>query len=297
MTDAIADLDTFLGESSARVDAALDAWLPPAEGDDPIAVLGRAMRHIALSGGKRLRPALVFAGCLDVDGESDDALGAAVAIEMVHAYSLVHDDLPCMDDATLRRGKPCVHVLHGEAMGVLAGDALLTQAFEVLAEHTPDACPVGEMVVCLARASGWAGMVGGQVLDLDGEAARPDVERVRRIHLGKTAALLAGALRLGVLAGRGERARAERLEAAGRELGLAFQIVDDLLDLEVDAQQLGKDAGDVEAGKMTWPAAVGREQAWDDARACVARARPLVAGGAAEGLLVQLGERILSRRN
>lgn len=291
----MSDLSRFLEQGSQRIDEALRAWLPEAS---QAGVLAEAMRHIALSGGKRLRPALVVLGCRDVGGADEDALGAAVALELIHAYSLVHDDLPCMDDATLRRGKPCVHVLHGEAMGVLAGDALLTQAFEVLAEHTPAGRPVGSMVAALARAAGWEGMVGGQVLDLAAEDQQPDLERVRAIHLGKTAALLAVSLRLGVLAGGGSEERAAELERAGTQLGLAFQIVDDLLDLEEDAEALGKDAGaDAQNGKMTWPAVVGLEQARADARALLDEARPALASGAASELLLAVADRILSRRS
>jgi len=136
MNETAADLACFLEATRRDVDAALDAWLPtPERGGD----LARAMRHITLSDGKRLRPALVVLGCLDVGGAAEDALAAAAAVELLHAYSLVHDDLPCMDDARLRRGRPCVHVIHGEAMGVLAGDALLTMAFEVIGRHTPGA--------------------------------------------------------------------------------------------------------------------------------------------------------------
>jgi len=291
----VSDLSRFLEEGAERIDAALREWLPE---PSRAGALADAMRHIALSGGKRLRPALVWLGCRDVGGRDEDALGAAVAIELVHAYSLVHDDLPCMDDARLRRGKPCVHVLHGEALGVLAGDALLTQAFEVLARHTPAGRPVGAMVSALARAAGWEGMVGGQVLDLAGEGQRPDLERVRAIHLGKTAALLAVSLRLGVLAGGGSEERAAELERAGTQLGLAFQIVDDLLDLEQDAEALGKDAGaDAQNGKMTWPAVVGAERARADAEALLQEARPTLGAGAAAELLLAVADRIVSRRS
>lgn len=283
----------FQAESCARVDEALEAWIPDASraGD-----LARAMRHIVFSGGKRLRPTLVLVGALDVGGEQQDALGAAVAVEMIHAYSLLHDDLPCMDDADLRRGRPCAHVVFGEALAVLAGDALLTQAFEVLAIRTPETRPVARMVALLAEAAGWEGMVGGQVADLQAEGQAPDVDRVAAIHHGKTAAMIAVSLRLGALAGGGSEEDVGRLGEAGRDLGLAFQIVDDLLDLEGTTEALGKTAGaDADRDKMTWPAAVGPEKARQDAEQLVRGALERAAGGRAHDLIRSLGALILSR--
>lgn len=289
--DTQADLGDFLARTTAWVDGALGRWLPGQDDE-----LGKAMAHIVFSGGKRLRPALVRLGCRDAGGSDDDALGAAAAVELLHAYSLVHDDLPCMDDASLRRGRPCVHVLHGEATAVLAGDALLTLAFEVLARHTPATRPAATMVACLARVSGWEGMVGGQMLDLAAEGQPADLERVRAIHAGKTAALLGGCLALGGLAGGADAARVEQLERAGRELGLAFQIVDDLLDLEGDVEALGKDAGaDAHNLKMTWPGVVGVAQARADAQALAGSARALLAEGPVAALFGALCERVLAR--
>ncbi|GJM20700.1 MAG: farnesyl-diphosphate synthase [Planctomycetota bacterium] len=289
------DFTAFMAEACARVDTALDECLPSvAERGE----LAEAMRHIVFSGGKRLRPALVELGALDVGGELSRARGAAAAVELMHAYSLVHDDLPAMDDAQQRRGKPCVHVLWGDAMGVLAGDALLTLSFEVLARGTPADAPVGEMCAVLARHTGWAGMVGGQCDDLAAEGAEPDLEHVRRIHEGKTAALLAACLQLGALAGGGDPAHVERLGGVGLDLGLAFQIVDDLLDVEGESADLGKAAGaDAEAGKLTWPAVVGAAQARSDAEQLVSDALQRSRGGAAEGLIAALGAKILARRS
>jgi len=209
----------------------------------------------------------------------------------------VHDDLPCMDDALLRRGRPCAHVVWGEALGVLAGDALQALAFEVLARDTPPHRPAAAMSSALARAAGWPGMVGGQADDLAGEGQAPDVDRVRRIHLGKTAAMISVSLRLGALAGGADAVRAETLAEAGRDLGLAFQIVDDLLDLQGTTAELGKAAGaDAARGKMTWPSAVGEEEAQRDARELVDAALGRVGDGPAGERFAALGAFLLPRR-
>jgi geranylgeranyl diphosphate synthase type II len=254
------------------------------------------MRHIVFAGGKRLRPALVLLGARHVGGRAQDALAAAAAVELVHAYSLVHDDLPCMDDATLRRGRPCVHVVWGEGLAVLAGDALLTLAFEVLARHTPAHCPVGAMVAALGDAAGWQGMVGGQVEDLAAEGQAPDLARVRRIHLGKTAAMMSVSLRLGALAGGGSDGDVEGLARVGRDLGLAFQIADDLLDVQGTTAELGKPAGaDAERLKMTWPAVAGVEQSEREARRLASAALESCPPGQCGALLAALAVTILPR--
>jgi len=289
------ELERFLAQCRELVEPALDEWLPVEAEAGPLAA---AMRHIACAGGKRLRPALVLLGCRHVGGRPEQALGAAVAVELIHAYSLVHDDLPCMDNAMLRRGRPCVHVLWGDGLAVLAGDGLLTLAFEVLARHTPQDCPIGAMVVALGEAAGWAGMVGGQVEDLAAEGQMPDLDRVRRIHAGKTAAMMAVSLKLGALAGGAPTRHVEALARAGRDFGLAFQIVDDLLDLQGTTAELGKQAGaDAERAKMTWPAVAGVDQSWSDARELVAGALGGVPAGACRPLLEALGATIVPRRS
>lgn len=289
------EFPAFLKGAGKLVDGALDRWLP---GEVQCGELAAAMRHIVIGGGKRFRPALVLLGCRDVGGRDEDALGAAAAMELIHAYSLVHDDLPCMDDATMRRGRPCVHLLYGEATGVLAGDALLTLAFEVLGREAPAAAPVGAMVEALARGAGWAGMVGGQMLDLAAEGTEPDMDRVREIHLGKTAALIETSLRLGALVGGGSPADIERLSRYGRDIGLAFQIVDDVLDQSMDAAQMGKDTGaDADNDKLTWPGVVGMDRARADARQLVDEALKAAPGGQATALLTGLAEKVLSRQN
>lgn len=230
------DVQAYLAESAQRVDAALERLLPPAGA--PPRGLHAAMRHLVFPGGKRLRPALAFAAAEAVGGQPEHALPLAAAVELVHTYSLVHDDLPCMDDDDERRGRPTVHVAYGEATAVLAGDALLALAFEALAGaegHEP-----GRVVAALrelAHAAGAAQLVGGQADDLDFDAARVDEAWVDSVHRRKTAALFAAAVTGGArLAGADEPALA-RLRAFALALGVAFQIADDVLDDEPGADE------------------------------------------------------------
>jgi geranylgeranyl pyrophosphate synthase len=222
------DARGYLAECGALLEPFLEAALPPA-GEEP-AALHAAMRHLLFPGGKRLRPGFCFAGCEAAGGAPSLALAAAAAVELVHTYSLVHDDLPCMDDDDTRRGRPTVHVAFGEAVAVLAGDALLALAFEVLA-RSGDARAVAE----LAFASGSRELVGGQALDLafpdEGVA---DAASVEAVHRRKSAALIAASVGLGARLGGADGALQERLRGFGREVGLAFQIADDLLDADAD---------------------------------------------------------------
>jgi geranylgeranyl diphosphate synthase type II len=233
------DVVAYLAERAALVDRLLDRAVPPAA--EPPAQLHAAMRHLLFPGGKRIRPALAFAGAEAVGGRPEQALPLAAAVELVHTYSLVHDDLPCMDDDDVRRGKPTVHVAFGEAVAVLAGDALLAAAFEVLAGAP--AASIRE----LARAAGSRALVGGQADDLALDAADADAARIESIHQRKTGALLAVAVVEGArLAGAGEPALA-RLRRLGECLGTGFQIADDLLDRRADeasslVRVLGEDA-------------------------------------------------------
>jgi geranylgeranyl diphosphate synthase type II len=227
--------------------------------------LGQALRYAALSPGKRLRPLLVLTTCEAVGGPWRRALPAAIAVECVHAFSLVHDDLPSMDDDDYRRGRLTTHKKFGEAVGLLAGDALLAFAFEELARlrdaGVPDARVV-DAVLRLARASGADELVGGQALDLAAEGRRPTARAVRNIHVRKTGALMGACLAIGALAGDADARTAERLGEAGVQLGLAFQITDDLLNAGSTLQALGKRAGtDAARGKATFPAAVGEKRA------------------------------------
>lgn len=239
-----------------------------------------AMRYAVFGGGKRLRPALVYLGNRAFGGNPKDVDGAAAAVEMVHTYSLVHDDLPCMDDDDLRRGRPTLHVKYDEAIAVLAGDALHTEAFATIAALCPPRCSPA-IARALAEAAGPAGMVGGQVLDLQAEGKRPAAARVERIHLGKTAALIAGSLEMGAVGAAASASERRLLRRYGLAVGLAFQVADDILDVTGDAATLGKTPGkDAEAGKMTFPAAVGLERS---------RARAAVLARRAEALGRRLG--------
>lgn len=289
------DLGGFLAACAHEVEAFLDGALP--RGGE----LAGAMRYAVLGGGKRLRPALAIASAITVGGQAQDALAGAGAVEMIHSYSLIHDDLPCMDDDDLRRGQPSVHVRFGEAMAVLAGDALHTLAFQVI---SGSAAAPGVRIECvrrLAAAAGPAGMVGGQVLDLEAETRTPDAQGLESIHRAKTGALFGAAAALGSLAGGGSRAQAAALDGFGRELGLVFQIVDDLLDEEQSSAILGKSAGkDRAAGKATYPAIHGTVAARAEATrgAAAARRRVLELDGVAaegRGLLLGLVERVLHR--
>jgi geranylgeranyl pyrophosphate synthase len=230
------DAEAYLAESARRVDAALERVLPPT--DAPPRALHAAMRHLLFPGGKRLRPALAFAAAQAVDAPAERALPLAVAVELVHTYSLVHDDLPCMDDDVERRGRPTVHVAYGEAHAVLAGDALLALAFETLAA-APDVEPARALAALreLAHAAGAAQLVGGQADDLDFDPARVDEAWVDSVHRRKTAALFAAAAAGGARLAGADAPALARLRRFALALGVAFQIADDVLDDEPGADE------------------------------------------------------------
>ena len=247
-------------DGAARLEAELERLLPPA--DTAPARLREAMRHALLGGGKRLRPRLVLLACRACGGDDDTALPVAVAFEMIHAYSLVHDDLPAMDDDALRRGRPTVHVAFDEATAILAGDALLTRAFEIMAtEPTLLAADRRARLLALAAgAAGAAGMIGGQMLDLAAEGQALPLGPLRALHGMKTGALIAAAAVAGGVVAGAPPAAIDSLDRYGRALGLAFQIVDDILDETGTSARLGKSAGkDRRAGKSTFPALLGLE--------------------------------------
>jgi geranylgeranyl diphosphate synthase type II len=272
------DLKAYLDARRAIVDAALDRVLP-AESAEPVTI-HRAMRYSVLAPGKRLRPILVIAGAEAVGGGADAVLDTACALELIHAYSLIHDDLPAMDDDDYRRGRLTSHKVFGEAMAILAGDALLTLAFRLVATNAARVAPpalVGSIVAEVADAAGTDGMVGGQVVDIESEGKSISPEMLDYIHLRKTAALIRAALRVGaLLAG----ARAEHVEAisrAGQALGLAFQIVDDILDVEGSLAELGKSAGSDERNqKATYPSLHGLPASKQRARELIEETKRLL---------------------
>jgi farnesyl diphosphate synthase len=281
----------------ARVDAALARALPEAATEP--ARLHAAMRHAVLLGGKRMRPLLVYATGTAF-GADEAALDApAAAVELVHAYSLVHDDLPSMDDDRLRRGKPTVHVAFDEATAILAGDALQSLAFETLARAQQDPATRVAMLAELAAAAGMRGMCGGQALDIDatGTSAAPDLEALERLHRMKTGALLRCAVRLGALAAGADAATRVGLDRFADALGLAFQVRDDLLDVEGDSQVLGKTAGkDAAQDKATFPSVAGLEASRERLRALASQMEDALAPfGARTVALRALGRQAVER--
>ncbi len=262
---AMDDLRSYLEVRAAEVDAELDRVLP-GKRQRP-ATVHEAMRYSLFAGGKRLRPVLCLAAAEACGGETEDALPPACAVELMHTYSLVHDDLPCMDDDDLRRGRPTCHKVYGEGMAVLTGDALLTEAFLVLSETAPTArYPLAAFIAELAVTGGSTKLIGGQVLDLEGEGKDLTKAQLVKIHEAKTAALLTSSIRLGAMTANATPARLEALTTFGYSLGLAFQVIDDILDVTQSTEKLGKTAGKDEAvAKATYPAILGLDKARKEA--------------------------------
>ena len=255
-------LEDYLRQQQQRVEQRLNTLLPALDSYPP--VLMDAIRYSVFAGGKRLRPILLLAATEAVGGNPTAVLPAACALEYIHTYSMIHDDLPAMDNDTYRRGKLTNHMVYGDAMAILAGDALLTHAFEVL--HSPplvDCFPpelLGRVTYRLARAAGSFGMIGGQVVDILSEGQQVELETLEYIHCHKTAALIEAAVTIGALLGGGTPAQVQALEQYGHCLGWAFQITDDILDVEGDATLLGKAVGrDAQQKKVTYPALLGLE--------------------------------------
>ncbi|WP_419799707.1 MAG: polyprenyl synthetase family protein [Terasakiella sp.] len=263
----VTDLKVALQEQAEDVDKVLDDLLLEPEG--PEAQVVKAMRYSALGGGKRVRPFLVMASSRLFGVSEASALRVAAALEMVHCYSLIHDDLPAMDDDDLRRGRPTCHIEYDEATAILAGDALLTLAFEVLADEETHPSPsvrcalVGE----LAKASGMNGMVGGQMIDLMAETRELGIPEITRLQRLKTGALIVFACKAGGILGKAEELKMHALRNYGHDLGLAFQIADDLLDVEASEEETGKKVGkDAERGKATFVSLLGVERAREQAQ-------------------------------
>ena len=303
MTDATAVAD-YVRARRAEIEAAL-AILLPAPPDCP-APVADAMRYSLLGGGKRVRPVLCLASADAVGGRTAAVLQAACAIELIHTYSLIHDDLPAMDDDSLRRGRPTLHVVAGEGMAILAGDGLLTEAFHALSSLPGDAARVLRAVRSIAYAAGPVGMVGGQAIDLasvkpgpQGRTAALDATALATMHAKKTGALIRAAAAVGAVLGGGSEAQIAAIDGAGAEFGLAFQIVDDILDVEGESAQIGKTPGkDAAAGKTTYPVLYGVDQSRAMAEACIARAADgLASAGMSGSWLLGIGRWIVERRN
>lgn len=303
-------MTAWIDERRAEIDRALATMLPlPPACPPPV---GDAMRYSLTAGGKRLRPILCLVSAEAVGGDRRLAMPAACAIELIHTYSLIHDDLPAMDDDTMRRGRPTLHVVAGEGMAILAGDGLLTEAFGVLARE-PQSTD-GEMlrrrldvIRIIASAAGATGMVGGQAMDLacvtpdpQGRLAPPlDRDTLGVMHGKKTGALIRAAACAGAVMGGGTGDQVSALDRAAGELGLAFQIVDDILDVEGASADLGKTAGkDAAAGKPTYPALYGLDESRRMAKQCLIQAEAALQGaGIADARLLEIGRWIIERSN
>ena len=289
------DFSSYLVESKARVEAALDESLGPERPEQ----LREAMRYSLLAGGKRLRPILCLAACELAGGDSEQALSTAVALEMIHTMSLIHDDLPAMDNDDLRRGRPTNHKVYGDAVAILAGDALLTRSFEMVALRSPGVAPerllkvVGELSVV----AGAPGLVGGQVVDLECEGKQVDLDTLEFIHLHKTGALLSACVICGALIGGAEEDLIDALRIYARGIGLAFQIIDDILDVTASSDVLGKTAGkDLIADKTTYPKLLGLEESRRRAELLVSEAKAaLEPWSASAAPLLALADYITSR--
>lgn len=263
------DLKAYLKQKAALVDEAIERFLPAP--DTMPTKLHQAMRYSVMAGGKRVRPVLVLSACAAVGGDEKNALPAACAMEMIHTYSLIHDDLPAMDDDDFRRGRPTNHKVYGEATAILAGDALLTEAFNLLSDSRINSNVPSEVLlrVCntIARCAGSMGMVGGQVVDMESEGKQIDFPTLEYIHTHKTGALILAAIQSGAMIGGADERTFDALTRYGGAVGLAFQVADDILDVVGDSQALGKSAGSDEArGKNTYPALIGLDASRSRAR-------------------------------
>lgn len=296
--DADPQLQNAMDDVVSSINRTIERLLP--ETDLPEAPLYEAMRHGTLAGGKRLRPFLVIHSANLFNVDTNRSRRVAAALEFIHCYSLVHDDLPAMDDAALRRGQPTVHKKYGESTAILAGDALLTLAFEVLAENETHEDPRVrcELVRTLAQASGGHGMIGGQMLDLIGEQQEFDLGTISRLQRMKTGKLMAFACEAGAILGKAGEPQRRALCNYAHDLGLAFQVTDDILDVEADPQDTGKDTGkDEEAGKATFVSTMGKEGAKERAEMLISQAKAHL--GIFEGraqILKDLADYVLQRR-
>jgi geranylgeranyl diphosphate synthase, type II len=292
------NLREHLAQQQKLVDAELDR-LVPRETVEP-ATIHRAMRYSLFAGGKRIRPILCIEAARAVSDSTDGVVAAACALELIHTYSLIHDDLPALDNDNYRRGKLTNHKVFGDAMAILAGDSLLTLAFQVLAQLPAPADRVVRLIAELSTASGTVGgMIGGQVADLEGEGKPPDADLLETIHRAKTGALLRASLRMGAIYAGADETGYQALSCYGEHIGLAFQIVDDILDVEESSEALGKTAGkDAAQQKITFPAVYGLETSREMAQKECERAHQVLApfGGRA-ARLHELADLIVQRKS
>ena len=298
---SVFDLEAYLKERRVLVDAALDRFLPSE--DTPPPSVHRAMRYSVLAGGKRLRPILVIAGAEVVGASPSAVMPTACALELIHTYSLIHDDLPAMDDDDYRRGRLTNHKVFGDAIAILAGDALLTYAFQLVAQNAAlagvDPKVVCDVVAEIAAAAGTMGMVGGQVVDIESEGKTISAAELEYIHIHKTAALLRASLSVGARLGGADAAALAAVADAGQSLGLAFQIVDDILDVEGSLETLGKTAGsDQRKQKVTYPALHGIDASRREARRLIERTKSrLGVFGARSAPLCALADFVVERKS
>jgi len=290
------ELAAYFTSRSQLVDRALDQFLPRASAKP--ATIHKAMRYSLFAGGKRMRPVLTLAAAEACGGKLERALPAACAVECIHTYSLIHDDLPCMDDDDLRRGRPTNHKVFGEGVAVLAGDALVTVAFEILAQAAATSrYSTAALISELSHAAGSRWLIGGQVADLEGEGRKLSGAELRYIHRCKTAALLTSSIRLGAMSANATPKQLAALTDFGQALGLAFQVIDDILDVTQTTEKLGKTAGkDITATKATFPAIYGLEKSRAEARKLTAQAHAaLKPFGVKAGRLREIADYLLAR--
>jgi geranylgeranyl diphosphate synthase type II len=292
----MSDLKTYLTQRCQIIDVALDQCIPSAE-TRPVS-LHKAMRHSVFAGGKRLRPILTLAAAEACGGTIEKAMPSACAVECLHTYSLIHDDLPCMDDDDMRRGVPTCHIVFGEAIALLAGDALQALAFELTAQ-TPATSrhTAASLVSELARTAGSLHLVGGQVADLEGEQKKLPLDDLRFVHEGKTAALLTTSIKLGAMSADATPEQLQALHDFGMATGLAFQIIDDILDVTQTSEKLGKSAGkDVASEKSTYPALLGLDASRAEAHRLTTAAHDALAIFGEKGTrLRELADYLLNR--
>ena len=280
------------------IETLLKDYMPKEEGYQQ--TIMKAMNYSLEAGGKRLRPILTLESCKIVGGKEEDAIPFAMAIEMIHTYSLIHDDLPALDNDDLRRGKPTNHKVFGEAMATLAGDALLNYAYEIMLSSSinkKDSHKYLKAIYEIASHAGIYGMIGGQVVDVESENKIIDKEKLDFIHLNKTAAMIVGCMRAGAIIGGATEEQLDRITKYGKNIGLSFQIVDDILDITGDEEKLGKPIGsDIENHKSTYPSLVGLEKSRQIARQLVQEGKYSIEGLSTEtDFLNQLGDYIISR--